>query len=199
MKMFISTLLVLALVMECFSAMAEDTGVQVIGGPETEVNTVKLDDFKKDDKISIPGFAEITLCSIEYVDVIETSYTFWSSGGGYAPTKLESGSQAQYLVICLYILNTQKVPFNFKDVFGEVICEFDNDYQFGGWSRQERKIDDRKWVMYPESDDSYAISSLYGGYFDIVVTLPNYVVNEKKPLSVCFLIGDSEFTVNVRK
>jgi hypothetical protein len=32
-----------------------------------------------------------------------------------------------------------------------------------------------------------------------MVTLPNYVVESKEPLSVTFTIGQSEFTVNVRK
>ena len=46
MKNFVALLLVLSLLTSCFLALAEDTGVQMIGGPERPAETVNLDDFK---------------------------------------------------------------------------------------------------------------------------------------------------------
>lgn len=201
MRKILSLLLILSMLLGCAAAIAEDTGIQVIGGSEAEAETVNLDDWKEGDTAKISGFGDITLVSCGFTDTIPYSVYLntWSSDGE-AKESFKSGSSADYLRIRIYILNTQKNPFDFYKVFGdEIICTFGDDYKFGGWARQERKEDDRFWVMYESYDSSYAINSLYDGYFDVVVTLPNYVVSSKEPLSVTFSIGDNEFTVNVRK
>ena len=202
MKKILSMLLILSMLMGCSVAVAEDTGIQVIGGPEEATETVNLDDWKEGDVAEISGFGNIQLVSFSFVDSIPYEVYINSSWNSDGATKesFNSGSTADYLRIRIYILNTQKNAFDFYKVFGdEIICTFGDDYKFGGWARQERKVGDRFWVMYQNKDTSYAIGSLYDGYFDVVVTLPNYVVNSKEPLSVTFSIGDNEFTVNVRK
>lgn len=200
MKKILSLLLILSMLLGCAAAIAEDTGIQVIGGSEAEAETVNLDDWKEGDTAEISGFGNITLVSCEFTDTIPYSVYLDQYDYGKAKKSFKSGSSADYLRIRIYILNTQKKPFDFYKVFGdEIICTFGDDYKFGGWARQERKEGDRIWVMYESKDSSYAIESLYDGYFDVVVTLPNYVVSSKEPLSVTFSIGDNEFTVNVRK
>lgn len=185
----------------CLSvAYADDTGIQIIGAPEETAETINMDDMKAGDTASIAGFADITLLSAEFVDFIPTdafSDGFYNNGRG--ADNIDSGSKADFLRIRLNILNTQKKPFDFLEVFGDVLCVFNDEYEFGGWSRQENKEHDQYWVMYPKSDQSYPIDTLYEGRFDVVVTLPNYVVESKQALSVSFSIGENEFTCNVRK
>lgn len=175
-------------------ACADDTGVMVIGGPESEAETVNLDDIQKDQTVKIAGFGDIKM-SWQFVDYIPTG--LYESGD--VSQSLESGLDAEYLCICINILNTQKTEVDFKSLFGDVVCTFGDGYQFAGWVRQERRVHDTYWTMCESADSHYAIASLYDGYFDVVVTLPNYVVESKEPLSVTFSIGDNEFTCNIRK
>ncbi len=199
MKRMLSLFLVCLLLLVCAFAFAEDTGVQVIGGTAMEVETVNLDDWKVGETAIIPGFGEITLLEVKFVDKILYYYNPEAIVPDYSYRYFESGSQADYLRIELKILNTQKKSYDFLKSFGETICTFGDDYQFRGWARQERYIDRCGWTMYYDADSSYSIDMLYNGYYDVVVTLPNVVVSSKEPLSVTFTIGENEFTVNVRK
>ncbi len=196
MKRILMLVLVLSLILGCSAAIAEDPGIQFISGPATEEDTVVLDNWKEGQTAKISGYADITLDSVAFVDQIETDV---SSGWGNLIYDYNSGSTAEYLRIRIHILNTKKTPFNFLKGFGDVICDYGDGYQFGGWARQEWLYRDRHWVVYKTADDSYEINPLYDGYFDVIVTLPNYVVESKEPLSVTFSIGENEFTVHVRK
>ena len=197
MKRMLATVLILSVLLGCAAAMADDTGIQIIGAPEVETGAVNLDDWKENQTAIIPGFGNITLDSVQFLDTMGScndNGTSWSSTG------FSSGSSADYLRIRIYVLNTQKQAFDFLKTIGDnIVCSFGDGYQFGGWKRQEYKCGDKTWVMYGNKDVSRSIGSLYDGYFDVVVTLPNYVVASKEPLSVSFSIGESEFTVNVRK
>lgn len=202
MKKSLSMLLALLLLFVSANVVAEDTGIQVIGAPAVESEPVNLADWKEGETAKIPDFGDITLVSCEFVDTIPYKVYLGSFYGsdGEAKESFESGSMADYLRIRIKILNTQKKAFDYCKVLGDdIACTFGDGYQFGGWARQERKEDDRFWTMYQNKDSSYEIGSLYYGYFDVVVTLPNYVVNSKEPLSVTFSIGDNEFTIHVRK
>lgn len=52
MKKILSVLLVLSMLLAASAALAENMGVQVIGGPETETEPVSLDDFKHGNEIT---------------------------------------------------------------------------------------------------------------------------------------------------
>ncbi len=193
MKKILSLVLAAVLLLGCSVTFAEggdDTGIQMIGGSQDDAaGAVNLDDWKESETAEIPDFANITLVSVKFQDKIEVDP--W--------TRFESGAQAEYLRIRMHFLNTKKTAFNFLNVFGDVICNFGEGYQFGGWKRQEWLRNNKEWYVCEKAEDCSAIDPLYEGYFDVMVTLPNYVVESKEPLSVTFTIGQSEFTVNVRK
>jgi hypothetical protein len=193
MKKILSLVLAAVLLLGCSVTFAEggdDTGIQMIGGSQDDAaGAVNLDDWKESETAEIPDFANITLVSVKFQDKIEVDP--W--------TRFESGAQAEYLRIRMHFLNTKKTAFNFLNVFGDVICNFGEGYQFGGWKRQEWLRNNKEWYVCEKAEDCSDIDPLYEGYFDVMVTLPNYVVESKEPLSVTFTIGQSEFTVNVRK
>jgi len=200
MKKMLSLLLVLSLMLGCSITYAEGMGVQIISGPASETEPVRMDDIKQGDTIDIPGFAIIEIIEVEFVDTIEKDKSWNSSWNEWRNVQyVSSGSTAEFLKIRIRILNKQKKNYDFKKAFGDVTCIFGDDYQFAGWSRQERKIADIDWTMYEGNDQTYEIAPLYDGYFDVVVTLPNFVVESKEPLSVSFTIGENEFTCNMRK
>lgn len=179
------------LIMGCsMLAFAEDTGIQIIGGKEEAAEVVNLDNMKVGETAKIEGFGDVTILSAEWTDQLR-------KGGQYS-NPFCAGSEAEYLYLEVRILNTQKKTTNYMQLFGDIICDFGDGYQFAGWIRQ-RQGDTDKERLYESSSDGYDISPLYAGRYAVVVTLPNYVVNSKEPLSVTFKIGENEFTYHHRK
>ena len=188
MKKYLSLALLVCLLLSNGAAcLAEDTGIQIIGGPEVPAETVNLDDWKPGQTVDIQGFGELTFVSAEFVNRIEN----WSMDG------IQSGNEADYLRLIVEILNTQTTDVDFYKLIDSGVCSFDDTYQFGTWKRQYMNMtsDD----VYQQKDQSHAISPMYRGKYIIVVTLPNDVVKSKKPLSITFKIGDNEFTYHHRK
>ena len=189
MKKFLSMLLILSMLLAAAAAFAEDTGIQVIGGPSTEESTpVSLDDMKIGKTVKIDGFGDVTILSVEQRDKI-------SYNGGW--DSWNSGAEAEYLYIKLRILNTQKSARDYAQEFHDIVCDFGDGFQFGGWYRQRE--DDTNGYLYKDAKASYEISPLYAGQYGVIVTLPNFVMESKEPLSVTFHIGDNEFTYHHRK
>ena len=194
MKKILAMLLVLSMLLVCSAAMADDTGIQVIGGPAAETTPVTLDDMKVGQTAKIDGFGDVTILSADWCDTINAGhsgretlrYTWWSSG-----------DEADYLCLKIRIMNTQKQAQDYSKMIQDIVCDFGDGYQFGGWYRQ-RQNDSDGYLYYDEST-SYEISPLYAGQYGIIVTLPNSVVESKEPLSVTFCIGENEFTYHHRR
>ena len=191
MKKILSILLILSMLLAAAAAFAEDTGIQVIGGPSAESTPVSLDDMKIGKTAKIDGFGDVTILSAEWRD--EIAYY-----PGYAATYWASGAEAEYLYLKLRILNTQKSARDYAQEIHDIVCDFGDGYQFGGWFRQ-REDDTDDGYLYKNEKDSYEIAPLYAGQYGVIVTLPNLVVDSKEPLSVTFKIGDNEFTYHHRK
>ena len=189
MKKFFSLLLILFILLNLMSASAEDTGIQMIGGPESAAETIDLDDWKPGQTVDIQGFGEVTFVSADFVNGIKKVYD-----GRYS---FESGDEADYLRLIIEILNTQTTDVDFYKQIDSGICSYDDTYQFGTWKRQYETSTSSQ--VYSEKEKSYAISPMYRGKYIIVVTLPNDVVKGNKPLSIKFKIGDNEFTYHHRK
>ncbi len=188
MKRIFAWMLALLILGCSMTAFADDTGIKVISGENEAAETVNLDDMKVGVTAKIEGFGDVTILSAEWKNKLQYD---WSS-------YLSSGSEAEYLYLEVRILNTQKKAVNYMQMFGDIICDFGDGYQFGGWVRQHRSDEDGSYV-YKESSDSYDIGTLYAGRYAVVVTLPNYVVNSKEPLSVTFKIDENEFTYHHRQ
>lgn len=203
MKRIISFLLTLSVfimfIVSGIPTFADNTSVRLIDESE-ETSEVSMNNMNVGDTIAIEGYGNLTITSVGFIDSIPTdidpgSLSTWR---GDARSEIRSGPQSDFLRIRIHILNTQHHSVDFLDSFGEVVCCFDNDYQFGGWFRQERFQWEEFWTMYEDIESSYAIDPLYEGYYDVVVTLPNYVVESKAPLMVTFSIANNELTCNVR-
>lgn len=192
MKKIIALLLALLLVC-CNLTIAwagDDTGIQIIGGKDEPAETVNLDDMKVGETAKIDGFGDITITAAEWKNKVQ----YDRGSGAY----LGSGDEAEYLRLDVRILNTQKKAMNYLNMFGDVICDYGDGYQFSGWYRQ-LKEDAADAYAYNSSSDSYDIGVLYAGRYIVCVTLPNSVANSKEPLSVTFKIGENEFTYHHRK
>lgn len=192
MKKILLMLLILSMMLTA-TAFADDTGIQVIGGPSTESTPVSMDDMKIGKTVKIDGFGDVTIMSAEWCDKIDYRIENSSSWDRWY-----SKDEAEYLYIKLRILNTQKSAYDYAQEIHDIVCDFGDGYQFGGWYRQ-REDDTDSGYLYENEKTSYEIAPLYAGQYGVIVTLPNLVVESKEPLSVTFKIGDNEFTYHHRR
>ena len=194
MNVLLTLALVSMLAMTANTSMADTTGVVIICGPDEtsrECEPVNLNDLKEGQLVSIPGYADFRIEKIEFSDWVEHTYDLGDIEYVYS-----SGESADFLRIRLWVLNTNTEPHDYYRDFGEIVCDFADKYQFGGWLRQ---VGMKSKKPYDSENKHYEIDPLYEGMFDVFVTLPNYVVESKDLLSVTFSFGGNEITCQVRK
>ena len=215
MKKILSMLLVLMMLLTASAALADGMGVQVIGGPETETEPVSLDDVIIGTGVEIPGYGIITPTDFRFKDIL----TQYQAGRGsdnpyYYGSNFESGEEAEYAVLSMDILNTTTKTHQYIGNCS-VIVVYDDTYEYGGWCYQRNynnktnnniysggvKEDCGKqntnWVIDPA--DNFEIDPMYAGHYVFGCTLPNAVVNSKKPLRLVITIDGNELTYNIRK
>lgn len=154
---FVMVLVLLAL---ATAAGAEDLAITVLGGANTEMETVSLDDMKVEGEYFIDGYASITVKSFSVVDCF-AQYAKGQAGnndiqfqgnikgntvrvacdtkdtGNYFSQMSwkDSGTSADFLWLVMDITNMQKTDISFMQE-ASVKVVFDDDYEFGGWVRQ---------------------------------------------------------------
>lgn len=189
MKKILSLVLVIVLLLGCSVTFAEsddDLGVTVIGGPETETETVSLDDFKLKIAAEIEGYGILCGTSFEFVD------SFYVYNDGWR----RSGTEADYAMLRMDILNTTMKNMDYLSAC-EVKVVYDDTYEFGGWYRQYNfDWSEEDTLM---KSDQFAIAPMYEGHYVFGCTLPNAVVTSQKPLKMIITIDGNEITYNIRK
>lgn len=187
MKKLISFFMALLMIMSMASAMAE--GVVILNSPQQQIDVepVDLSDVKLGQEIDIEGYGVIKVVSCEWVDYVTYSYS----------RRWQSGDEAQYLLMVVEILNTQYVNASFIDNTS-VMAAFGNGYEFGGWKRQYESLTSDR--VFENENSKYEIAPLYKGKYAFMVTLPNFVVESREPLSITVQLTDEiVLTYNFRK
>ncbi len=200
MKKILSVLLVFSMLLSASASLAEGMGVQVIGGPETETESVSLDDVKIDVSVEIENYGTITPTGFSYTDILRT----YKEGDSYNWADYNSGAEAEYALFNVDILNTTLTS---KDYIAScnVKVVYDEVYEFAGWCYQYNWDNrDRGSSMSPKTSpihpaDNFAISPMYIGHYVFGCTLPNSVVESKAPLKLIITIDGNEITYNIRK
>ena len=204
MKKVVLILLVLSLLFCHFAVIAEDMGVQVIGGPNTETEPVSLDDVKLDVEVEIDGYGAIK------------PITFFIDDWFYVIDEKEfrSGQEADYILLYLDILNTTTKEMDYR-ANADVKVIFDDVYEYGGWSYQidydynngnywtdnnHPNYSGKQNQLYGLSPSkAFAIKPMYKGHYVFGCTLPNAILESKKPLRMVITIDGNEITYNIRK
>jgi len=193
MKKFISIVIMFSMILVfANTACAADMGVQIIGGPEEEeTETVSLDDLKLNVDVEIDGWGILKLISFEYIDYFEIA-----DNSGFKIGNFESGEEADYAFLRLDITNT---TVKSKDYLSDITVKtvFDDVYEYGGWAYQFNFDKSKNRVV--KEDNRFPIEPMYQGHYVFGSTIPNAVVNSKKPLQMIFTIDGNEFTYNIRK
>ena len=189
-------ILLLALFMCLTGIFADNTGVQVIGGKKVQAETVAStqDNMKLNEEIEVEGVGIVKPTSFE----INDSFLSLEHKNPYGRTySAKSGTEAEYAILRVDITNTNKEAKSFHEEC-TVTVSFDNDeYIFGGLVYQYKYDWSNGAVL--DGRDKFAIEPFYQGHYAFVCTLPNYVVNSKKPLSMTITIFGQAITYVIRK
>lgn len=154
MKKHIIWIVMLTLVFSLTLAGAEDLGVQVIGGQESAMETVSLDDIQLGKTYVIEGYASLRVDTYNAVNMFaqfdkgangNMAYGSPSSGPKVYLSNIwdslknarwkMSGSTAEFAMLRIDITNLQKQSVSIsEDATVKVV--YDEGYEFAGWVRQ---------------------------------------------------------------
>lgn len=180
---------VLAVLMTVSTIFAQDTGIQLISGPEISADKVSIDDLKIGKDVEIDGWGILQLTSFEFIDSFR-AYDMWSNYGG--PSSYDS----DYAFLKIDITNTALTEKNYLEDYN-VTCIFDEDYVYGGFGRQY-DLNRSKDAVFGKKE-SFTIMPMYQGHYAFGCALPNAVISSKKPLRLEITIDGNELIYNVRK
>lgn len=162
MKKILSMVLVLLMLLNASAAVAsaEDLGVQVIGGNDTNTVAMSLDDMQLGTTYTIDGYAKVLPVECLVVDYFgqfnkdadytsvddsygQTSHVYYQEkalNGNWANYYMQaawqdSGLNADFLWLKMDVTNlqTKAVPF-MEDISVKVV--YADEYEFAGWVRQ---------------------------------------------------------------
>lgn len=169
------------------SVFAQNLEIQIINAPDAQSAGCKLNDLKIGSEVNIEGFGLLKL----------TEFAFWDDlYVGNCDSK-ESGVEADYAVLNFNITNLNYSAKNYLENISVKVI-YDNFYEFGGWAFQ-KNINNNHSFQTINSSENFAIAPFYQGHYKVGATLPNYVIQSKKPLKIVVIIDDIEFTYNIRK
>lgn len=214
MKKILSMLLILSMFLTASAATAEGMGVQVIGGPAAETESVSLDDFKLNSDVAIEGYGIICGTSFEIADRLGyyrqgKNEPYWLNY--YRDDFYQSGPEADYVIVRMDITNTMLGSHDFL-ASTEVKAVYDEKYEYAGWAYQSNygneiaKTDahgadsekqNLRWVV--NEADQFPVEPMYTGHYVFGCTLPNSIINRKESLKLIITIDGNEITYNIRK
>ena len=210
MKKALSLLIVLSLMLGYSAALAEGMGVQPINVPDADMEPVSLDDLKLNTEADIDGWGILTLTGMETVDGLG----FYRSGRSDVYSSDDyywSGAEAEYVVLYADILNTTLTAKKYTENI-TVKAVFDDKYEYNGWFHQrnynngtyswanleaDKKRQNTRWAI--NASDYFSIDPMYLGHYIFGCTLPNAVIESKKPLRLIISIDGIEITYHIRK
>lgn len=165
MKKFLGLFLVLIMLFIASAGLADDLAIKIIGGENTAMEAVSLDDLQLGTAYTIDGYAVISPKEFIIADCFaqfgkDGNYGVHQAASlshpekepsivySYADSKfnkeqwrysdahwIDSGKTAEFLWFIIDITNLQKVDIEFIEQ-ATVKVVYNDDYEFGGWVRQ---------------------------------------------------------------
>ena len=224
MKKLLAFVLALSMLLGA-TALAEDLGIQVIGGPNVNTETLSLDDMKLEQTYTIDGYARIKPTVWNFTDFFyqyakdhagdntnregKAGVNPWSYNAPSAQyykhiNIMKSGANAEFAWLEMEVTNLGKEGMDFTQQ-ATVKVVFDEEYEFAGWVRMENydydTHDGNKFLVRSVLDpaNSEMTEMMYTCHMVFGCTLPNAVVEGKEPLQMIITLGGNELTYNIRK
>ena len=156
------------------------------------------EDMKLNKTLVIDDWGEITLKKFEQNDTIRLFYNSTYSDS------YPSGNESDYAVLYVDIINNALTPHDYlaeKPEYSQPVAKviYDGSYVYEGWAYQINRDWDNDGKKGVKPDLNYAIDPMYAGHYMFGCTLPNAVLDSKRPLQMIFIIDGMEFTYNIRK
>jgi len=194
MKKLVS--LLVALLLLTSAALAGDTGVSIIGGPDSYYTNgyfqpITVDDVVFDCPYSVQGFGTIEFYNVEWMDAFISANPDGTRDYDY---NFESGSNCEFLRISLKITNTTNRAIDYLPMIQNIVCTCTDGYMYGGWTRQRLITAEDGGMVYMDAYTSYAIQPCSTGRYVVCVTLPNSRMDIRQTLAVSFNINENQFT-----
>ena len=187
MKKLTVLLITLVIMVNVTTVFAADLGVQIIEPIEGDSSRPRgsIDDMKINVPVEVEDFGTITPLVYEFVDTIDYEQGEWDRGGG-KDGFFKSGTEADYIILKLDILNTTFSSIDYtNDV--TVTVYYKDTYELNGFIYQIN-LDAGSYV---KSNATKAIEPFYLGHYLFGCTLPNSIVNDQKsPLRMVINIGE---------
>ena len=167
-------------------------GIQVIGSDQQNSAAETLDNIKEGEEYEIADWG-----IIHFIDYGQRDYTIKKEGYRDAESDGETG--ADYVRVFFKITNISLSPKNYLDKIS-VKAVYDDRYVINGsWAQWDDYDQQTSTGYYVRQNDVYPIDPFYAGFYSFGVTLPDYIINDTKPLRLEITIDDVELTYNIRK
>ena len=152
---------------------------------------------------------EYTIDNVGIINIIEMYQwdEYWNSIG-YRSANYDDVLQADSIVLMIGITNTTFAPKNYLDRVS-VRMVYNNQFEIKGWWHQlldkyeyvyDTWVYEQKQVFkYISESNIFDIEPFYQGYYRFGVTVPDYIVKDKKPLYLEITIGDVSMVYVIRK
>lgn len=222
MKKVVALALAAMMLLGAAVAVAEDLGVQLVGGSDDITETVSLDNMKLETTYTIDGYARVTPRVWQFTDRF---YQFekdhvgdFRDGGseGNNPSNgyyyqyykyiniMHSGENADFAWFEVDVTNLTKNDIDFTQE-AEVMVIYDEDYEFVGWVRMinydyDTSTSGGKLIRSTlDPANSETTPMMYTAHMIFGCTLPNAVVEGKEPLRIEINLGGNELIFHIRK
>jgi len=199
-KKILGIILVVSLLTPCI-VCADDMGVKIIGGEDTEDNLpVSLDDIKIGKEAEIDGYGVFLATSFSYKD----SFEHFKRSDSENRTSYVSGQDAEYAMLRADVTNISTTSRDFLAQCSVKVV-YDDKYEYEGWYDQ---YDYNHYIYYnstdateivTETEGRFAIDPMYDGHYVFGCTLPNKVVDGKAPLRMEIELDGNDITYHIRK
>ncbi len=180
-------LVVLAVLLTFGSVFAQ--GIQVIGSDQQNFAVESFDDIKIGDEFKIDDWGIIRI-------IDDLKYDSYYDGEGYQCGSYDGIEKADEIGLYINIINLSLAPKDFlKDV--NVIMNYNDQYEINGYWQESKKSGGGTGCVYEKNRS--ALAPFFEGFFWFGAKVPDYIVNDSKPLRLEITIDDVELTYYIRK
>ena len=152
----------------------------------------RAESLRKGERMTVPDLGRVQITGYYQAD----QFGYFPPGNPRGTLKYyDSGVETEYIYVRMSITNTGDY---YKDYLISAFVEanYDEVYKYGGWSYQYADLKSNSVLS---KGDCFPIAPGKTGYFCFGCTVPNAVVNSKKPLRMIITIDGNEITYNIRK
>ena len=172
--------------------------------PDSQIPQVSpyifIDDIQVNEEYTIDDLGIVKVGGVEQWD------EYWNSVG-YRKADYDGILQADTIVLMLDITNITFTPKNFLEKVN-VKMVYNDQYEINGWWHQLKEeyeyvydfwtYEEKQVYKYVSQSNIMEIEPFYQGYYRFGVTVPDYIINDNKPLYLEVFLNGVTLTYYIR-